>query len=181
MSSAQSNLEKYSAPAGELLTLMKVEGIEWVVSVPDFVQLALHTLIEAPDSGLRSVFAANENQAIEIASGLHFGGKRVAVMMQNQGFYNCINSVRALGLDARVPLFLMIGQFGREFSTLGQDPNSSSRNIVNRLEPMLDLLDIPHWRVEGRDDVSMLSAAYKSCQERSRPSALLFGHYIAWS
>jgi sulfopyruvate decarboxylase subunit alpha len=73
---------------------------------------------------------------------LVIGGKRTAVLIQNQGLLNCINSLRAVGLDAGLPMLLVVGQFGREFDNVGQDPAQSRRRVVNLVEPMLDVMGI---------------------------------------
>ena len=100
--------------------------------------------------------------------------------MQNQGLYACINSLRALGLDSRIPMLFVIGQFGREFSNLGHDPNNSKRRVVFLLEPLLNTLGIPFWRVERSEDLPNIEKAWEAAIKQSVPSAVILGHFVAW-
>lgn len=170
----------HGVPAAPILQAWRAAGIRWVVTVPDFVQLSLHAALARPDSGLRTVTTANENQAIETAAGLHAGGERAVVMMQNQGLYNCLNAIRALGLDAQVPLYLSIGQFGREFANLGADPRRSRRRMVSLLEPVMDAIGMPYFRIESAADLPNVARAADAAFSRNGPSAMLLGHYTAW-
>jgi sulfopyruvate decarboxylase TPP-binding subunit len=170
----------HSVGAAPILQAWRAAGIRWVVTVPDFVQLSLHAAIARPDSGLRSITTASENQAVETAAGLHAGGERAVVMMQNQGLYNCLNAIRALGLDAQVPLFLSVGQFGREFANLGSDPRRSRRRMVSLLEPVMDAIGMPYFRVESSSDLPNVALAADAAFARKGPSAMLIGHYTTW-
>lgn len=155
-------------------------GVDHVATTPDFVQLALHRLLDAPDSGIRSLYCANENQALQMAMGLIVGGRRPALLMQNQGLYNCVNALRACGLDAGMPLFMLVGQFGREFANVGQDPRHSRRRMVNLLLPVLDALGIRHWRLESPADLDVIEAAYSDGRARQAPTVVVVGQHLAW-
>ena len=171
---------KYSVPATTFISAFKQCGIDFITTVPDMLQIALHQSLENPAHGIKVVNCTTEDQAIETAAGLYAGGANPAVLIQNQGFYAGINSVRALGLDSGVPLFFVIGQFGREFSNLGQDPLQSKRRMVRIMEPLLDTLEIPHWRLEGPQDSDNIEKAWRASRERKGPAALLVGHFIGW-
>lgn len=172
---------RYSVTAASILEEFKRCGITHVVTVPDMLQIALHKLLEDPACGITVIPTTTEDQAIEVASGLYAGGKRAAVLMQNQGLFASINSIRALGLDSRIPLLLLVGQFGREFTNLGDDPRKSKRRMVRILEPLLETLEIPFWRMEGPEDIDGVSKAWTAAQERSGPAAVIAGHFVGWS
>ena len=171
---------KHSVSAQAMVDAFKRCGIDYVTTVPDMVQIALHQLLDSGVSGLNVVHCTTEDQAIEVAGGLYAGGKNVAVIVQNQGLYAGINSLRALGLDSKVPLLFVIGQFGREFSNLGGNPRDSKRRVVFMLEPLLETLGVPYWRLEGPDDMGNVEAAWKASRERSGPAALIVGHFVGW-
>ena len=171
---------KYSVSARTFLRVFKQCGVEFVTTVPDMLQIALHQMLDRGDTGIKVVHCTTEDQAIETAAGLYAGGRNAAVLVQNQGFYAGINSLRALGLDARVPLFFVIGQFGREFSNLGGDPRQSQRRMVRMLEPLLEMLEVPYWRLEGPEDIPNIERAWRASRERSGPSVLIVGHFIGW-
>ncbi|MGT2434200.1 thiamine pyrophosphate-binding protein (plasmid) [Cupriavidus basilensis] len=119
--------------SGVIGALQRAE-VSHFVTVPDFVQLALHQAIERGDGGMSLVRVSNEDQAVCTAAGLTVGGRSPVIAMQNQGFYACINSIRAVALDARIPTVLLIGQFGRETANFGSPSTASRRRVVSLLE-----------------------------------------------
>ncbi|WP_374619352.1 thiamine pyrophosphate-binding protein [Pandoraea sp.] len=172
---------QYSVSANDILDRLHKCGVKHVVTVPDMLQIALHQALEAPDVGIQVTNTATEDQAVEVAAGLYAGGQNAVLLMQNQGFYACINSVRALGLDSSIPLCFLVGQFGREFSNLGQSPLASKRLMVRMLEPLLDTLDIPYWRLESSKDADGLVSAWNASRQRSGPAVAIAGHFLGWS
>ncbi len=176
-----SEYEKFSVSAEDILDGLHRCGVKHVVTVPDMLQIALHKALEAEDVGIRVTNTSTEDQAVEVAAGLYAGGEDAILLMQNQGFYACINSVRALGLDASIPLCFLVGQFGREFSNLGNSPLASKRLMVRMLEPLLDTLDIPFWRLETSEDAGNLVSAWEASRQRSGPAVAIAGHFVGWS
>jgi sulfopyruvate decarboxylase TPP-binding subunit len=160
-------------------TLARAE-VSHFVTVPDFVQLALHQAIERGEQNLQLVRTCNEDQAVCMAAGLTIAGKRPLVVIQNQGFYACVNTVRAVALDARIPTVFMIGQFGRETSNYDEPSTQSRRRVVSLLEPLLDTLGVPFWRLETEEDLTSVSEAFDVALNRRGPVALIVGRPIAW-
>jgi len=150
-----------------------------IVTVPDYVMMSVYREIESRGAP-RLVYCCTEDEAVTIAAGLHIGGARPMVMMQNQGLYASLNAIRAIGLDARLPIFMMIGQFGREHANLGRPASESNRLLVRNCERLLDALEIPFVACERASDVARIADAYRIAQEREWPSAALIGTYTAW-
>jgi sulfopyruvate decarboxylase subunit alpha len=171
---------RYSVSAKAVVRGFERCGIQFVTTVPDMLQIALHQELGQESCAIRSLNCTTEDQAVETAAGLYAGGANAAILVQNQGFYAAINSVRALGLDSHIPLFFVIGQFGREFSNLGADPQHSKRRMVRMLEPLLDTLEIPHWRLDGPDDVPNIEKAWEASRQGQSASALIVGHFIGF-
>lgn len=171
---------QYSVGGRAIAAELRRCGVDAATTVPDFVQLSLDACLREPDSGIALTTCANENQAVCAAAGLYFGGRRPVVIMQNQGLHNCINSLRTVGIDGRVPLLLLVGQFGREFANLGQDPRRSERRMVRLLEPVLDAMEIPSFRLEGPEDFGNISRAWDTAWRESRAMVLVVGHYTLW-
>lgn len=170
----------YSISAESFVAQFRKCGIDYVTTVPDMLQIALHQELEKPGIDINVVNCTTEDQAVETAAGLYAGLCNPAILVQNQGFYAAINSVRALGLDSKVPLLFVIGQFGREFSNLGQDPLKSGRRMVRMLEPLLDTLEIPYWRLESMKDLGNIEKAYWASRENPGPAALIVGHFVGF-
>lgn len=176
-----SNLSQYSVSARAILDVFRAKEISHVTTVPDFAQFSLQLRLEEgylPDT--RVMRCCTEDQAVECAAGLWIGGKKTVVIMQNQGFYASVNAIRAVGIDAKLPLVLMIGPWGREFDNLGQDMRQSRRRVVAMLKPMLDVLGIRHWGLESPVDIDNVGAAIDYAYGESAPSAIVVGAYTAW-
>lgn len=155
--------------------------VDHVVTVPDWVQLSMHAQLAQGTDGIRLLNVCSENQCITIGAGLTLGGRRPMLVMQNQGFYNCINTLRAVAMDAQVPLVFMVGQFGREYANLGQDPRDSRRSMVRILEPMLEMLGLPFWRIDSADDLAQIEEAYATAHARRTAALLLVGTPMSWN
>lgn len=155
-------------------------GVDHVITVPDWVQLSLHTRLQQGVAGIRMLNACNENQCVTAAAGLTIAGRKPLLMMQNQGLYNCINTLRAVCLDAHVPLVFLVGQFGREFGNIGADPGQSRRTMVRIMEPVLDALGVPWMRLDSDADLDRLDQAYEIAQQRRNAAVLLVGAPMSW-
>ncbi len=170
-----------SMPTGQaVLQKMLQHSVTHVTTVPDWVQIGLHQEVLADDR-IRLLSFCTENEAITAAVGLHIGGKKPVVVLQNQGLYAGLNALRAIGLDAGMPMVLFIGQFGREIEDYTPDPAHSKRRVVRILEPILDAIEIPHWRIEDFDDLHVIDAAFEAASECSSPAAVIFGKNIPFS
>jgi sulfopyruvate decarboxylase subunit alpha len=167
--------------ATALLTALQAAGVTHAVTVPDFVQFALHERLAAPGSGIANVFAASEDQALTTATGLHIGGKRCVVMVQNQGLYKCINTLRATCIDAGVPVVFFVGQFGREADNLGQPMTESRRSMVSLMQPLLDALGVRCWTVEDDADVGRVAEAFAHAQAAETAAVVLVGRHVTWN
>jgi sulfopyruvate decarboxylase TPP-binding subunit len=168
-------------PASAVLQRLREVGCDHVVTVPDWVQLALHVRLESGEPGLTLVPCCAEDQAVTVAAGLTIGGQRPVIVIQNQGLYACINTIRAVALDAQIPLVFMVGQFGREFDNFGNDPAHSNRNMVRLLEPVLAALGIEYFRLEQASDLDQVRTAFEHAHSRRTATALLVGAPLAWT
>lgn len=167
--------------ASDIIEELRKNNIDVVTTVPDLVQMSVHMELEKPGCEIQYIPCCAENQALTCATGLYIGGKRPLVMMQNQGLYNCLNTLRTIALDAGLPLLMMVGQFSREFENVGKDPKGSVSVMVNRMEPLLEALGIPVWRLDKTEDVVKITEAADTAFEESRPAVLLIGTYTNWS
>lgn len=166
--------------ASDYLHALEGAGITHFVTVPDLVQLALHQAMERGDSPIRLVRSCNEDQAVCTAAGLRIAGQKPIVVVQNQGLYACVNSIRAVALDARIPTVFLVGQFGRENANLGQPTTQSSRRVVSLLEPLLDTLGLPYWPLNAPTDLAAVQLACDSAVERRGGAVLIVNQTIAW-
>jgi sulfopyruvate decarboxylase subunit alpha len=174
------NIEEFSIPASACMEALIRNEIDHVVTVPDWVQLSLHDALMKNTHGIKNINCCSENQTLTVAAGLTIGGKRPLVMMQNQGLYNCINTLRAVCLDAHIPVVLMVGQFGREYENMIEEPQESGRSMVYIMEPVLDALGIAHMRLDKTSDLQKIDEAYSLAQANCSAVVLLVSGPMAW-
>lgn len=166
--------------ASAAVAALQRNGVDHVVTVPDWVQLSLHERLQRGVPGIRLLNTTNENQSITVAAGLTIGGRKPVLVMQNQGLYNGLNTLRAVCLDAHVPLVFMVGQFGREYANLGQDPRQSRRTMVRIMDPLLEAIGVPFVRIETDADFDGLEDAYARAERERGAVVLLVGAPMGW-
>ncbi|MCB1536982.1 MAG: hypothetical protein KDJ44_20300 [Rhodoblastus sp.] len=171
----------FNIPASGYLEALRRNGVDHFVTVPDWVQLGLHDRVERGVEGLALVRCCNEDQAVCVSAGLRIAGKKPVTVVQNQGLYACINTIRAVGLDASLPIVFLVGQFGREFSNFGHEPSLSARNTVKLLEPVLNALGVKFWRLEDESDLGRIDEAFAYADRESRPAVLIVGAPTGWN
>jgi sulfopyruvate decarboxylase subunit alpha len=174
-------LQPHSISASAALGALQRNQVDHVVTVPDWVQLALHARLDQGDTGIRVIPCANENQTVTVAAGLTIAGRRPLLMMQNQGLYNCINTLRAVCLDAHIPMVLMVGQFGREYANFGQPSTLSRRTMVRIMEPLLDAIGVPFHRLDAEADLTRIDEAYEQAERLRTAVVLLVSAPMAWN
>jgi phosphonopyruvate decarboxylase len=85
----------------------KSKGFGLWTGVPcSYVKPFINYIIDAPD--LTYVGAANEGDAVAIASGAELGGKHAVVMMQNSGLGNAVSPLTSLNAIFRIPCLLIV-------------------------------------------------------------------------
>lgn len=174
------DLSPYAIPASSAVAALRRNQVDHVVTVPDWVQLSLHDRLNKGVEGIKVINCCNENQVVTVAAGLTIGGKRPLVMMQNQGLYNCFNSLRAVCLDAHIPMVFMVGQFGREFENLGKPSTLSGRTMVNVAEPFLKAIGVPYHCLDNEADMARLDSAYEQAERERTAVVLLVSAPMAW-
>lgn len=170
----------FSVPASGVHAILRDKGINAVTTVPDFIQFALHDRLKS-DPDMTYLECSAENQALTAAMGMYVGGLEPIVMMQNQGLFNCINSLRSVGIDGSIPLVLFVGAFGREFGNLGKPLTDSSRVMVNRTRPVVEALQLPFFNLETPADLPKVEQAIDTARTSKCASVVHFGYFPAWN
>ena len=167
--------------ASTLSAALKAAGATHVVTVPDFVQFALHARLSDPANGIGQIYACSEDQALTTATGLYVGGARPVVMVQNQGLYKCLNTLRATCIDAGVPLVFLVGQFGRELDNFGNSMRQSERSMVRLMEPLLEALGLRYWTIEDDAQAASIGEAFAHAYTVQGAAVVLIGRHITWN
>ena len=163
--------EARAAHAKEIAEPPQHSHLGWILSVPDTHQKTVLAALDKEES-IRVVTCATEDEATAIGAGLYMGGEPVVLMIQHAGLYASMNPLRGVSMDGRVPMFYMIGLLSRERD---RDPRESRHSMVRFCEPLLDTFSVPHARLEGPNDVHLISEYYRLSRERRGPAAVLVG------
>ena len=154
-----------------LLAAIVSTGATHVITVPDTHQKSLLALLEdSPDLCLVTV--CTEDEVMGVNLGLFMGGQRPFILIQNSGLYACLNTVRGLSLDARVPACMLIGEFSRNPRQL---PGDHASRLVHLLEPTLDTWRIPTVRLDHPGDIPRIAKAMDRAWSERGPVAILVG------
>ena len=148
-------------------------GVTFFTGVPDSYLNGFcnYVLANFPE---RNIIAANEGNAVAIASGHYFASKELPfVYMQNSGMGNAVNPLASL-VDKNVysvPMLLLIGWRGQPG---GKDhPQHTLQGEITL--SLLKLLHIPYTVLEDDNEkfAKALEGAVKFCTENRQPYALI--------
>lgn len=118
---------------------------------------------------LKHVYATREDEAIGIASGVSFSGKKALVYMQNSGLGNIGDALTSLAQLYNLPMLLIISYRGLE-----HDKDFPEHSIMGELtEPFLKALRIPYWELTEKNWQEMMNIAIKTMINDSIPVAIL--------
>ncbi len=85
----------------------KMAGFSLYTGVPcSYVKPFINYVIDSPD--LTYIGAANEGDAVAIATGAELGGKRAIAMMQNSGLGNAVSPLTSLNAIFKIPTLLIV-------------------------------------------------------------------------
>lgn len=158
-------------PGTALADAIRALGVTHVISVPDTMQKsALDALAAAASPKL--LYVCTEDEGMGINAGLYVTGHKPMLLIQNNGLYACVNTLKAIALDAQVPTFMLIGQYGRDPM---KPSDANPRRAVNRLEPTLQTWGVPFERLEGPADLPKLRAMWEKAWESRGPAAAIVG------
>jgi sulfopyruvate decarboxylase alpha subunit len=114
---------------------LRRNGIRTFATVPDFiVSQVLEHLWEDPEC--RVITATREEEAVGILSGAYLAGARGALLMQNSGLGNCVNTLASLNVAAQIPLVMVISHRGDlgEYNPAQVPMGQAAERILEALE-----------------------------------------------
>jgi sulfopyruvate decarboxylase TPP-binding subunit len=155
-----------------IISAIKDAKVEFVLSVPDIVTSSGLLRPIANDPTLRLIRVCKEDECVGIASGLMYTGKRAIILIQYTGFLDSLNAIRAVAVEYKQPICMMVGLLGHEPE---RAPNDSGRYGVRIIEPICDAMGIPHHLVSQDSDVAKIKPAIEKAYADSFPVAVLIG------
>ena len=134
---------------------LRAAGVRWLVSVANGEGFKLYEACRA-DTEFSVISACREGEAIAITAGLRLGGEIPMVSMENLGLFECLDTARALPVDMRIPMLLMIGYTGRGGAASAERLTARFGNSGSQVaiagewtEPVLTLAGIPYRLLDG--------------------------------
>ena len=159
-----------SALGKRLILQIKQSRVKMVVALPDIVtsEAVLWPISRAPD--LRLIRVCKEDEGISICAAYSYHGKRAIMMMQNTGFFDSINAIRAIAVEQEMPVCMLIGLQGR---TPGGRPEDAPNYGVRLMTPVLEAMGIEHRFIQSPDEAPVLGEMIEKAYSQSRPKAVL--------
>lgn len=157
---------------GRLLAeAIKALGTTHVICVPDTnLKSAIATL--AGMATPRMLTVCTEDEAMCINAGLYMTGHRPMLLIQNNGLFAAVNSLKSIALDAQVPTFMVIGQYGRD---VNKPVEENRLRAVRLLEPTLSVWGVPFARIDSAQDLPQLRVLWERAWASKGPTAALIG------
>jgi len=171
----QSGFEAEACSAAEPLSAKRIHeqlaaaGVTHFVTVPDTHQRTVMEVV-VQNEKIRFITACTEDEAVCIAAGLYIGGARPIVSIQNTGVLASVNALRGIGVDGRLPLPLLVGQYGIDLS---RPESMNDSTAVRLLEPSLNILGIPTVRLSEAQHLDDLGERIRQCWALDRPTAFV--------
>ncbi|WP_138497086.1 phosphonopyruvate decarboxylase [Nostoc sp. PA-18-2419] len=156
--------------AKEFVEAARNFGFDWYTGVPcSFLTPFINYVINDPQ--LTYISAANEGDAVAIASGATIAGKSAVVMMQNSGLGNAVNPLTSLTYIFRIPLLVICTLRGD--SNLQDEPQHELMGEIT--DKLLETMTVP-WEFFPTDATEIepvLQRATAYMKKEGRPYALI--------
>lgn len=155
----------------EFFGYLKKKELDFFVGVPDSLLMNICACIKNNCKKSNNIIAANEGNAVSIASGYHIStGKFGVVYMQNSGQGNAVNPLLSLADEDvyKIPMLLLIGWRGEP--GVKDEPQHVKQGKVTL--SLLNTMGIEYAILED-DYKSQIDYCYKYMAENSKPIALI--------
>jgi sulfopyruvate decarboxylase TPP-binding subunit len=156
----------------QIIAALKQAKVEFILALPDIWTSAGLLRPIAEDPAFRLVRVCKEDECVGIASGLHYYDKRALILIQYTGFLDSLNAIRAVAIEYKQPICMMVGLLGHEPE---RTPQQSGRYGVRIIEPICDAMGIPHLVLSGDSDIAKIKPAIDKAYADSFPVTMLVG------
>ena len=157
--------------AEQFIQAARHHGFTLYTGVPcSYLRSFINYVIDSEE--LRYVGAANEGDAVAVASGAELAGMRGVVMLQNSGLGNAVSPLTSLTHTFHIPLLLIVTLRGEP----GGAPDEPQHELMGEITTgLFDLMNIPwtYFPREEADVVPILDEAVASMDRTGRPFALI--------
>ncbi|MGB1884261.1 MAG: phosphonopyruvate decarboxylase [Gammaproteobacteria bacterium] len=156
--------------AHEFVDAARERGFDWYAGVPcSFLTPFINYVIS--DDNLNYISAANEGDAVALATGAALGGKRSVAMMQNSGLGNAVSPLTSLSHTFRIPILVICTHRGAP--GVSDEPQHELMGQIT--EQMFATMRVPATSFPGEATAipTALDAVEESFQGNARPHALI--------
>jgi sulfopyruvate decarboxylase subunit alpha len=151
-----------------VLQQMRANGVTDIVWLPDSETNWLYLLMKSEPS-LRLVGVSREGHACSVAAGLHAGGKKPLILIQNTGMMESGDSIRGWLLGLNVPVVMMVGYRG--WTRHGNTTDTAATYT----ERFLMAFGLDYYLVESDADAARITSAFEKAAHTNRPVVVLVG------
>lgn len=163
-----------TAAGAALLRGMSAARASFVIALPDSLLADLHRTATAAED-IRYVPVASEADMPGIAAGIHFGGGRALLLMENSGIRQACEPLARFTLTHQVPLVILMSYRG----DLGE-PEWWGHSHAQTMLPLLAALRIPYWFLEGESALERaIPHAFTHAESGQTPVALIMRASLA--
>src|SRR5947208_8405142 len=156
---------KVELHGSQIIAALKQAKVEFILALPDIWTSAGLLRPIAEDPAFRLIRVCKEDECVGIASGLHYYDKRALILIQYTGFLDSINAIRAVAIEYKQPICMMVGLLGHE---AGKLPAQSGRYGVRIIEPICDAMGIEHLLVSEDADIAKIAPAIDNAYAQSK-------------
>jgi sulfopyruvate decarboxylase TPP-binding subunit len=140
-------------------------GITHVVWLPDSALGPWERALES-SAAFQLIRVCREGEAWAVASGLHLGGRRPLVVIQNTGLFESGDALRNALFDLKLPLYAIIGYR----SYLLPNSQDSAKRFT---EPILAAWGIDYVLLDTPAAWPKFAEHFRACQAAGKPGAAL--------
>jgi sulfopyruvate decarboxylase TPP-binding subunit len=170
---ALSKEDRCDHPSGTaMIAAIRQAGIRHIISVPDIVTSdgLLWPISKDPDFEL--VRICKEDEGVSICAAMSYSNTRALLLMQQTGLMDSLNAIRAIGVDYKLPVCMMVGLQGKEPHLRSSQSQSFGVRII---EPVLNAMALSHSLIEEPDDVATIGGHIDTAYRTSSPHCFLVG------
>lgn len=154
----------------KILSALKRSNVSYVLSVPDNTTSDGLLFPIAASTDFKLVRVCKEDEAVGVSAAMSYCGVRSLILIQNTGFFDSINAVRAVAVEYKLPIVMMIGMLSKEPNIPASE---SSVYAVRIVEPILRSMGIAYDTLDNDSDIERLAPAIESAYSKSNPFAFL--------
>ena len=166
----------HPGPSGTaLIGALHQAQVRFIATLPDIVTSDHLLWPLSRDDRFRLIRLCKEDEGVAICTGLAFTGNRSVLLMQQTGLVDSLNSIRAIAVEYRQPVCMVVGLQGKEPDSR---PETSTRYGVRIVPAILDAMGIDHFSIEAPGDEAQLAPAIDRAYTLQRPVVALIGRTV---